>query len=183
MQAVLKYTEEELITRLRSKDEKAFSYLYDNYASAIAGVINRMVSDAQITEDILQETFIKIWNNFHLYDSSKGRLYTWIINIGRNLAIDTLRSKAYKNQQKILADENVVSNIGDKNKAVEKLDTIGISKYVEVLNRDQKLIIDLAYFGGYTQEEISKEMGIPLGTVKTRMRTAIFQLRKLMSLK
>ena len=180
MKSNLKYSEEELVMLLRDQDQTAFSYLYDNYAAALNGIIYRMVDEQQLAEDILQEAFLKIWNNFKLYDSSKGRLFTWMINITRNLTIDTLRSKGYKKQQKISQDENSVSSYQDKSFSAEKYDTIGLRKQLLNLKPDQKIIIDLAYFNGFTQEEISKEMGIPLGTVKTRMRTAIIELRKIL---
>ncbi len=180
LQSIVKYSEEELVMLLQQKDQSAFAYLYDNYSPALNSVILKMIDDTQLSEDILQETFVKIWNNFGQYDASKGRLFTWMINITRNLTIDTLRSKGYKKQQKISQDENFVSSNVDKNFNVTKFDTIGLRKQVQFLKPDQKIIIDLAYFNGYTQEEISKEMSIPLGTVKTRMRTAIIELRKLL---
>ncbi len=180
LQSIVKYSEEDLVALLQRRDQTAFAYLYDNYSAALNGVIARMVDDTQLAEDILQETFVKIWNNFGQYDATKGRLFTWMINITRNLTIDTLRSKGYKKQQKISQDENFVSSTQDKNYSASQFDTIGIRKQVQNLKPDQKIIIDLAYFGGYTQEEISKEMSIPLGTVKTRMRTAIIELRKLL---
>lgn len=180
MQVITKYSEEELIMLLRNEDKNAFSYLYDNYAAALNGIIMRMVEDNQLAEDILQEAFLKIWNNFKQYDNSKGRLFTWMINITRNLTIDTLRSKGYKKQKKISQDENSVTTYQDKNYTSDKFDTIGLRKQLQYLKPDQKVIIDLAYFNGYTQEEISKEMQIPLGTVKTRMRSAIIELRKLL---
>lgn len=180
MQVHTKYSEEELIALLRDEDQNAFSYLYDNYAAALNGIIMRMVDDIQLAEDILQEAFLKIWNNFKQYDKSKGRLFTWMINITRNLTIDTLRSKGYKKQKKISQDENSVTTYQDKNFTSDRFDTIGLRKQLQYLKPDQKVIIDLAYFNGYTQEEISKEMDIPLGTVKTRMRSAIIELRKLL---
>ena len=180
MQVITKYSEEELIMLLRNEDKNAFSYLYNNYAAALNGIIMRMVEDNQLAEDILQEAFLKIWNNFKQYDNSKGRLFTWMINITRNLTIDTLRSKGYKKQKKISQDENSVTTYQDKNFTSDRFDTIGLRKQLQYLKPDQKVIIDLAYFNGYTQEEISKEMQIPLGTVKTRMRSAIIELRKLL---
>lgn len=175
-----KYTEEELVSLLRQKDQHAFSYLYDNYSGALNGVIVRLINDVQLSEDVLQEAFTRIWNNFGQYDSSKGRLFTWMINLTRNLAIDTLRSKGYRKQQQILRDENSVSSYHDKSYAPDKFDSIGLQKQVAQLKPEQKTIIDLAYFNGFTQEEISRELGIPLGTVKTRMRSAIIELRKLL---
>lgn len=180
MQNQQKYNEDDLVMLLQRRDQGAFSYLYDNYAGALNGIIYRFVEDEQLREDILQEAFIKIWNNFTQYDSSKGRLFTWIVNLTRNLTIDTLRSKGYKKQQKISHDENSVSSYQDSNSTIEKFDSIGLRKQINTLKPEQQSIIDLAYFNGYTQEEISKEMGIPLGTVKTRMRTAILELRKIL---
>lgn len=176
---VKKYSEEELVVELQGRNQQAFSYLYDNYAGALNGVITRLVEDRELAEDILQEAFVKIWNNFSSYDTTKGRLFTWMINITRNLTIDTLRSKGYKKQQKISSDENSVSNYAESG-AVEKFDALGVRKQLVNLKPEQRVIIDLAYFNGYTQDEISKEMGIPLGTVKTRMRSAILELRKLL---
>ncbi len=180
MSELKKYEEEELVMALRARDQDAFSYLYDNYAGALNGVISRMVDDVQLSEDILQEAFLKIWNNFSQYDQGKGRLFTWMINITRNLTIDTLRSKGFKKQQKISKDEISVLNYQDKNTGPDRFDSLGLRKQVANLKPEQKTIIDMAYFGGYTQDEISKALGIPLGTVKTRMRSAILELRKLL---
>jgi len=174
------YTEDELVVKLQDGDQVAFSYLYDNYAGPLNGVIFRMVEDTQLSEDILQEVFIKIWNNFKQYDSNKGRLFTWMVNVTRNLTIDTLRSKGFKKQQKISQDENSVSAYKDPNATADRFDTMGLRKQVASLKPDLKLIVDMAYFAGYTQDEISKELGIPLGTVKTRMRTAVMELRKML---
>ena len=139
-----------------------------------------MVNDKELGEDILQEAFVKIWNNFANYDSAKGRLFTWMINLARNLTIDTLRSKGYKKQSKIHSDEKSVNNFSDNTNTAEKFDAMGIRKQLTLLKNDQKEIIDLAYFGGFTQDEISKQLGVPLGTVKTRMRAAILELRKVL---
>src|SRR5436190_12089994 len=174
----IKYNEEELVQLLQQKDQQAFSYLYDNYASALNAVIYRMVEDQTLSEDILQEAFVKIWNNFNSYDKLKGRLFTWMVNLTRNLTIDTMRSKSYKKQTKISGDENSVNNLQDKNFGIDKFDSMGVVKQLGNLKSDQRQIIDLAYFKGYTQDEISKELDIPLGTVKTKMRTAILELRK-----
>ena len=180
MEVVQKYSEDELVLLLQRQDQQAFSYLYDNYAPALNGVIFRMVEDKILSEDILQEAFVKIWNNFSSYDKTKGRLFTWMMNLTRNLAIDTLRSKGYKKQSKISGDENSVNNLHDGNSGIARFDAMGIRKQLDNLKPDQRVIIDLAYFNGFTQDEIAKEIGIPLGTVKTRMRTAILELRKML---
>lgn len=180
MAQIQKYSEDELVALLKQRDQTAFSYLYDNYAAALNGVIFRMVEDKELSEDILQEAFIKIWNNFAQYDHTKGRLFTWMLNLTRNLTIDALRSKSYKKQSKISSDENSVSNLQDNNSGVAKFDTLGLQKQLSNLKPEQRTIIDLAYFKGFTQEEIAKQIDVPLGTVKTRMRAAILVLRKIL---
>ncbi len=180
MPEIKKYSEEELVHLLKNKDRSAFSYLYDNYSPALFGIIFRMLENRELAEDVLQEAFVKIWNNFSNYDNSKGRLFTWMINITRNLTIDTLRSKGYKKQAKIQNTENAVDNITDDSTNSASFDALGIRKHLTLLKNDQKQIIDLAYFGGFTQNEISKHLDIPLGTVKTKMRTAIMELRKIL---
>ena len=180
MQETKKYSEEELIYLLANRERSAFSYLYDNYSPVLYGVIYKMLENRELAEDVLQEAFIKIWNNFSNYDSTKGRLFTWMLNLTRNLTIDTIRSKGYKKQAKIQNPANTVNNMSDNTNTAESFDAMGIRKHLTLLNNDQKQIIDLAYFGGLTQDEISKKLDIPLGTVKTRMRTAIIQLRKVL---
>ena len=180
MEVIHKYEEDELVILLQRQDQQAFSYLYDNYAPALNGVIFRLVADQTLSEDILQEAFVKIWNNFSSYDKSKGRLFTWMLNITRNLAIDTLRSKGYKKQSKISGDENSVNNLQDSGSGMDRFDAMGIRKQLNNLKPEQRIVIDLAYFNGFTQEEIAKETGIPLGTVKTRMRAALLELRKML---
>ncbi len=180
MSQLKKYSESELVSLLQNHDKQAFKYLYDNYSATLFGIIYRMVEDKELAEDILQEAFIKIWNNFTNYDSIKGRLFTWMLNITRNLTIDTLRSKGYKKQSKIQNTENSVDNFADNSSGADRFDSLGIRKHLAHLKNDQKHIIDLAYFSGFTQDEIAKQLSIPLGTVKTRMRTAIIELRKIL---
>jgi RNA polymerase sigma factor (sigma-70 family) len=174
------YTESELIERLRARDQAAFGYLYDNYSAAVYGIITRIVPEEESAEDILQETFVKVWNYFVSYDSSKGRLFTWLVNIARNLAIDHTRSKLYKADMKNQSLTNSVGKINRQQSSSQNTDVIGLKAFVEKLKPEHKEIIDLLYFGGCTQEEVSKELNMPLGTVKTRTRAALQQLRELL---
>lgn len=173
-------TESELVALLKSKDQQAFSYLYDNYAGALYGVTIRILNSEEAAKDLLQEIFVKIWRNIDSYDATKGRLYTWMLNIARNAAIDVLRSSGFNRDKKISDLEN---NVHTDNPALStsiKTDHMGLKKIVEGLKEEYKQIIDLAYFKGYTQEEIAKTLGIPVGTVKTRSRNALIQLKSLM---
>ncbi len=167
-----------LITQLRARDEKALSQLYDNYSAALFGVALKIVKREELAEDVLQETFIKIWTSFSQYDSAKGRLFTWMLNICRNLAIDKIRSGAYRVGLKTqdIAETNTANLAGSMQ---TQPDHIGIKEITEKLNADQKLIIDKLYFEGFTQSEVAEELRIPLGTVKTRARTALKILSKL----
>ena len=173
------YNQDELIVLIRERNQKAFAYLYDNYSKALFGIINNIVNDQEESEDVLQNTFLKIWNNFDSYDASKGRLYTWMLNIGRNMAIDSTRSKHEKVKSKI--QETTDSVYHKNNLFVEdnSHEAIGLKQMVDGLKNDQREIIDLAYYQGYTQDEISKKLNLPLGTVKTKVRQALLSLREI----
>jgi len=171
------YNEEELVLLLKNESRDAFNYLYKQYAAVLYGVINKVVYDEQTAQDVLQDVFVKIWNNIAQYNPQKGRLYTWMINIARNSAIDKLRSKGEIMKGKIQTGDDIVNTMERGRNAEQKTDTIGLRKMVAGLKPEYETIVSLAYFKGYTLDEISKTLEIPLGTVKTRMRHAIQQLR------
>lgn len=170
-------SEEDLVLALRNRDKIAIEALYDMYSSSLMGVISRIVIDTATAEDVLQETFIKIWNSFQSYSTEKGRLFTWMVNIARNLSIDKVRSKDFKNQNKNQELEINVTFIDEQRNTVYKPELLGLKELVEKLKPEQKAILDLVYFKGYTHVEVSEELDVPLGTVKTRLRMAIMQLR------
>lgn len=163
---------------LRHHEKIAVEALYDMYSSSLYGVISRIIIDTAVAEDVLQETFVKIWHSFASYSTEKGRLFTWMVNIARNLAIDKLRSKDFKNQNKNQELEINVTFIDEQKNTVYKPELLGIKDLVQTLKPEQKLILELVYFKGYTHVEAADELGIPLGTIKTRLRMAIQQLRK-----
>jgi RNA polymerase sigma factor (sigma-70 family) len=171
-------SEEELVLALRHREKIAVEALYDMYSASLFGVISRIITDTAIAEDVLQDTFVKIWNSFASYSTEKGRLFTWMVNIARNLAIDKIRSKDFKNQNKNQELENNVTFIDEQRNTVYKPELLGIKELVETLKPEQKSILDLVYFKGYTHVEAADELGVPLGTIKTRLRMAIVQLRK-----
>ena len=128
-------------------------------------------------EDVLQEVFVKIWKNIDSYNTSKGRLYTWMLNIARNSSIDKLRSKNFNNSQKNLSADNFVHLLDDNAKTINKIDAIGIKEFIKKLKPKCIQLIDLLFFKGYTQQEASEELEIPLGTVKTQNRNCMNELR------
>ena len=172
------YTEEELVALLKNKDMIAYNTLYDNYSASLYGIITRIVPAEEIAQDILQDVFVKIWKSIETYDKTKGRLYTWMLNIARNSAIDYSRSKQSKLENKIQDLDNSVYELNKQSSSAINTDIIGIKEQVTHLKDDHRLLIDLIYFKGYTQEETAKELNIPLGTVKTRVRAAIMHLRQ-----
>ena len=171
-------SEEDLVNALKRQDTIAIKALYDMYSGALLGVISRIVIQTEVAEDLLQETFVKIWNSGSSYDSSKGRLFTWMMNVARNLAIDKLRSKDFKNSNKNQDIENNVDFIDEQRKVNFNADTLGIKDLVTNLKPDFKDVLDMVYFKGYTHVEAAEELNLPLGTVKTRVRMAILELRK-----
>ncbi|MBP6214701.1 MAG: sigma-70 family RNA polymerase sigma factor [Chitinophagaceae bacterium] len=169
------YSEQELVALLQQRNEKAFSYLYDNYSGALYGIVNAVVTDKEVANDVLQNVFINIWRKIESYDASKGRLFTWMLNIARNAAIDELRSKGYNNSLKniSLPENNEIAG------AVTgpAIDDVGLKKVLGKLKGELRVLVDMSYFQGFTHEEIARSLDIPLGTVKTRIRSALTQLR------
>lgn len=174
------YSEEQLIMSLKDRNENGFHYLYDHYSGALYGVILRIVQSKDYTEEIIQDVFVKIWNSIHQYDSSKGRFYTWMINIARNTAIDYLKSKSFQNELKNQPLPDFVYNSAELSTTNNSSDFIGFNNVLDKLETDKKELIDLAYYQGYTQNEISEKLKIPLGTVKTKMRNALMKLKDLL---
>lgn len=175
----IKYTENELIALIKERDEDAFSYLYDNYSKALYGVIFTIVGNTGEAEDILQNVFMKIWYSFYSYDNSKGRLYTWMLNIARNAAIDYIRSKQNKTNSQNYNSDSIIDEIDKQHSEMVSYDHIGLKKLLTELKEEQQTIIDMAYYKGYTQDEIAKQLNMPLGTVKTKVRQAILRLREI----
>lgn len=178
MEPKTKYNEDQLVVLLKEQSEDAFSYLYDHYSGALFTIINQIVPDKDTAGDVLQEVFINIWKKIGTYDATKGRLFTWMLNIARNAAIDKIRSKGYRNNQRFQALDGDEQS-GSLMSANPLIADVGLKKILSKLNTEARKLIELSYFQGYTHEEIAKMLGIPLGTVKTRIRTAIIQLRSM----
>lgn len=166
-----------LIARMRNGDSQALSDLYDKYNGAVYALIIKIIRDESTAEEILQETFVKTWKNIAGYDDAKGSIYTWMFNIARNLCIDKTRSKDYKNQNR---NTEVSVSTHNQYKTETNVDTIGVKEHLEKLRPEYKLIISMLYFEGYSQKDAADELNIPLGTVKTRCRAALIELRQLL---
>lgn len=140
------------------------------------GVINTIVNNIDDAENLLQDAFVKVWKNIHRYDQSKGRLFTWLITICRNTALNFLRSHENTRKTAIQDSEESVSTSGLIASPAET-DHIGITNLVSKLDDKHKAVINLIYFWGYTQQEVAEKLNLPLGTVKTRTRAALQLLK------
>ena len=147
------------------------------YSKSIHGVVYNVVKSSDISDEVMQDVFIKAWNKADTYSSKKGRFFTWILNIARNAAIDKVRSKAFKQSKQNLSSDFFVDIITSNDNLDASTDAIGIKKFVTNLGQKCKEVIELLYFKGFTQKEASEELQMPIGTVKTRNRNCIQQLR------
>jgi RNA polymerase sigma factor (sigma-70 family) len=172
------YTEDELVRGLLCHEEQAYNFLYDNYSKSLFVIILQVVNQHAVAEDVLQDVFIKIWQNINLYDARKGRLYTWMLSIARNQAIDRVRSREFTNQSKTVELTSSVFN-GTEGRLI--MQDAGLVKILTQLPDENRKLLELAYYQGYTHEEIATMLEIPLGTVKTRIRSTILKLRKILS--
>lgn len=167
----------ELIPSLKAGDGHAFAALYDAYSALLFGIIVRIVRDREEAENLLQDCFVKIWEHAGHYDPARGRLATWLINIARNTAIDFTRSKYYSQKRKNQNLENFVNPETGPASVHLPIETLGLRQVVEKLPPACRQVIEWMYFDGYTQQEIADEFGMPLGTVKSRARLALKELR------
>lgn len=151
--------------------------LYDMYSAALYGVISRIVPGQEQAEDLLQECFVKIWNSIPSYDEKKGRLFTWMVNIARHLAIDTVRSKEFRNLSRTDGMDGNTNSDEEQRYSEIHQDGVGIKDLITRLRPQDKQILELIYYKGYTHVEVSDELNLPLGTVKSRLRSAIITLK------
>ncbi|MFN7118586.1 MAG: RNA polymerase sigma factor [Saprospiraceae bacterium] len=173
----MRVKEEYIIGLLEEQDKEAISILYDRYAATLYGIVLRIVRLESLAEDTVQETFVKAWRHRTSYNESKGTLFTWLLNIARNTAIDKTRSAEFRQRGKIQTlDSSVYSGEG---LSIEfNPDCIGLDKFVKKLEEKYRIIVELIFYRGFTQNEVTEHLDIPLGTVKSRLRIALRELRK-----
>ncbi len=180
MPAHLEIDSSELVKLLQLKSKEAFSILYDNYSAALYGTICRLIGNNTAAEDLLQDVFVKIWKKIDTYDAGKGTFFTWMLNITRHVCIDHLRSKQHKQEMKTVENGFEYKKIIlEAKEANTKYLTGELHKVTQKLEVKHRQVIELIYFLGYTQEETARLLNIPVGTVKTRSRAALKQLRYL----
>ena len=181
LQVLLRFKDDsDLARRLKARDPHAMADLYDRYGRVAYSLVYRVVRNAAVAEDLVQETFLRIWNRVHSFDQNRGSLGPWILTVARNQAIDYLRSvdgRMSTNALEIDRLENPVLFSDFKDSALSIDRARRLKTAFEKLNPQQRMVIELAYFEGLTQTEMADRMKQPLGTVKTWVRTALKILR------
>lgn len=169
--------ENKIIEMFAAGDVRAMDLLYDHYADTLYGVVLTMLKNEGAAQDVLQDALVKVWKNSKNYDPTKGRLFTWLINIVRNRAIDEIRkSKRSGEIYGTASDVTMEMAAADNTDASVPHD---IGKVLEQLDEHNKSLIEHSYILGYTHPEIAEKFDIPLGTVKTRIRNAMKELRSI----
>ena len=180
------YTElddEELMQRLVYRDLRAFRALFDRYGNLVYSAALRVVRDAQIAEDMVQEIFLRIWRKPDSYVAQRGRFVTWLTSVTRNRAVDEIRSRGRRFRHETASPEEQERELpapdtNDPALTAELADQRRlILAALAQIPQEQRQIIELAYFGGFTQQEIAQRLSQPLGTVKTRIRLGMQKLR------
>ncbi|MEO2053656.1 RNA polymerase sigma factor [Flagellimonas beolgyonensis] len=168
--------ERHIVSLLAEKDDKAISLLYENYGDTLYGVAYKVVKDEDLAQDVLQESFIKIWKKADSYDASKAKLFTWLFRITRNTAIDKLRSLSNKADKEVQIDVSNVYKVGVEGISPEHLD---IQENLDKLEEKYRIVLEALFFEGMTQQEASEELDIPLGTIKSRLKIGLRELGKI----
>lgn len=171
-----------LIKQIRSGDEAALQTLYQKYAGALLHHISKIIPDPEAAEEILQDVFVKIWKKIGQYDESRSRLFTWMSQIARNTAIDTARLVSFQRNKETESIDTLVNVDAQlKGKVFNKIPDVGLQQVLSQIDPEHQELIEYLYFRQYTQKETAEALGIPLGTVKTRLRKAISVLREILT--
>ena len=168
--------EQDIIALLNIGDKKAISLLYDHYSGALLGVVKKVISDDDIAQDVLQESFIKVWKKGKTYDASKAKLFTWLYRIFYNSAIDKVRSLNNKTKKEVQIEGSNVYKLTTKSL---NQDTLDIRKHLSSLDLKYQVVLNALFFEGMTQQEASEELNIPLGTIKSRLKIGLRELKKI----
>lgn len=169
------FLEAHIVELLKEGDERAMSLIYDNYADTLFGVAYKITKDEALAQDAVQESLVKIWKKSSNYDSKKAKLFTWLFRITRNTAIDKLRSANIRDGREVQIDVSNVYNLGTTSYKPEHLDIKG---HVGGLDEKYQVVLNALFFEGMTHQEASEALDVPLGTIKSRLKIGLRELRK-----
>jgi RNA polymerase sigma-70 factor (ECF subfamily) len=166
----------ELIARLAQRDQAALTALYERYANLVYSLALRVVQDGRLAEEVTQDVFMEVWNRPERWDVQKGRFSSWLLTVTRYTAIDRLRGERGRTEE--MPYEDTLSHHPDDDPLSAWAEAESLRPLLARLPPEQRYIIDLAFFQGLTHSQIAEKTGLPLGTVKTRLRTALTRLRE-----
>lgn len=175
-------TAETLLERAAAGDQAAFGELYDLLASRVLGLVRHLVRDPAQSEEVAQEVFLEVWQQSPRFDASRGRAVTWILTIAHRRAVDRIRSaQSARDRDYAAGHRELATGVPDVGESVEiRIEHERAARALDRLSEQQRESISLAYYGGYTQQEIATLLDVPLGTVKTRIRDGMIRLRDLL---
>ena len=169
----------DLLKAVAAKNDAALGQLYDRYRLILFGVLMRILNNREEAEDVLQEVFLQVWRRAVDFDENRGRPFTWLVTLARSRGIDRLRSLASRERVAVAGASEMSDEVSDAAADAIRSERVGVvNSALADLPEDQRKPLVLAYFDGLTQSEIATKLGLPLGTVKTRMRTAMIKLRE-----
>lgn len=178
-------SDEELVARISARDEGAFELLYRRYGDLVYSVALRVLADPALAQDVAQEVFLRVWRSPSSYDGTRGRFANWLASVTRNRAVDEVRMRGRRRLREMGGDlplEPPDEHAADPAQAAEmEMERAAIVRALRTLPEEQRQALELAYFGGLTQQEIAEMLHQPLGTVKTRTRLAMKKLRLALS--
>jgi RNA polymerase sigma-70 factor (ECF subfamily) len=177
--------DEELMPLIADRDPEAFEVFYDRHGGAAYSLAYRIVGERNAAEDVTQEAFISIWRSGARFDRTRGSVRAWTLGIVRNRAIDALRRSAGKAPKLTFDDEASLEQEAapetTEDEALRRRESDELRGVLRELPDDQSKVIQLAFFGGFTHSEIARMLGMPLGTVKGRMRLGMEKMRARMA--
>jgi len=174
----LTYSDEDIITKMLNKKEAGITALSNQYSDYLLSIIMQRVKQKYFAELALQNTLLKAWTYINSFNVEKGKFVSWLLRIAVNASIDVIRSKQYKDSLRLLDLENLPINKEGKTNSI-RFDNMDVKEImIKKLDKKYSKIVELIHFEGYTCKEISKELDIPIGTVKSRTRKAYKELRQ-----
>lgn len=171
--------EHQLIQMVKDCDRAVIPILYQRFSAPLYGLIVKTIGNQEDAAEILQDVFLKIWQRGSQYQEDKGSLLGWMMRIAKNAALDHTRSRVVSQRSKTDQMDNLVSDVKTP-RSESQISDVGLHNVLNRMDDRHRQMIDLLYYQNYTQSEVEELLGIPLGTVKTRARAAITELRKIL---
>ena len=185
LQTRAEWNDEALMVAISARDQTAFVAMYDRYSALVYSTSLRILTDSQLAEDVTQDVFVRLWNRPETFVAERGRFLSWLMSVSRNRAVDQLRARGRRRRREVeslIPTEEYTAIVGDEEDPAHTAqiheEQWQVRRALVCLPVDQRRALELAYFGGLTQQEIAAALHEPLGTIKTRIRLGMMKLRR-----